>query len=122
MDSQQPKAPDPQTQPQPQQTQQQGMATQKDDPGKTLGILSIVFAFLFSIVGLILGIVGLNQSKKAGYKNNTAIVGIILSAIMIVVLPLFIMIIFISGSVLQKCSELGPGTHFIDGVKYECYQ
>lgn len=35
-----------------------------DDGTKTLGILSIVFAFVMSLVGLILAIVGTSQAKR----------------------------------------------------------
>lgn len=52
-----------------------------------LGILSIVFAFVSPVAGLILGIIGLNQGKRHGgdkaKKLNT--IGIILSIIFIVV-------------------------------------
>lgn len=53
-------------------------------PGKTLGIVGLVLAFLFALLGLILSIVAFNQSKAAGYKNTPAKVGIILSIIFLV--------------------------------------
>jgi uncharacterized membrane protein len=59
-----------------------------------LGILSIVFAFLFSIVGLILGIIALNgvgKAQREGHPNSKdhtakilAIIGIILSAVFMI--------------------------------------
>lgn len=55
-----------------------------DYPGKTLGIVAVVLAFVFTILGLILGIVAQNQSKAAGFKNTPAKVAIILSIIFIV--------------------------------------
>ena len=52
-----------------------------------LGILSIVFAFVSPLAGLILGIIGLTQSKKQGVsrakKLNT--IGIILSVIFLII-------------------------------------
>ena len=55
-----------------------------DYPGKTLGIVALVLAFVFSLLGLILGIVASNQSKAAGVKNTPAKVAVILSVIFIV--------------------------------------
>ena len=53
-------------------------------PGKTLGIVGLVLAFLFPLLGLILSIVAANQSKAAGVPNTPAKVGIILSIIFMV--------------------------------------
>lgn len=50
-------------------------------PGKTLGIVGLVLAFVFSLVGLILSAIALSQSKQAGYKNTPAKVGLILGII-----------------------------------------
>jgi len=55
-----------------------------DDPGFILGVVSLVSAAFVSIVGLVLGIVALQQSRRAGFQNPTAIAGIILSASMLV--------------------------------------
>jgi preprotein translocase subunit SecG len=59
-------------------------AAPTDYPGKTLGIVALVLAFVFTLLGLILGIVANNQSKAAGVKNTPAKVAIILSVIFIV--------------------------------------
>jgi hypothetical protein len=56
-----------------------------DYPGKTLGIVGLVFAFIFALVGLILSIVAWNQSKAAGYQNTPAKVGLILSIIFLAI-------------------------------------
>ena len=52
-----------------------------------LGILSIVFAFLSPIAGLVLGIIGLVQSKRHGVSKarNLNILGIVLSIIFFIV-------------------------------------
>ena len=48
-----------------------------------LGILSIVFAFFSPFAGLILGIIGLTQSKKLKFQKakRLNIVGIVLSVV-----------------------------------------
>jgi len=49
-----------------------------DDPGKTLGIIGFIFAFVgLQLIGLILSIIGHNKSHKAGFKNTLAVVGIL---------------------------------------------
>ena len=75
-----------------------------DDPGFALGVASLVSAFFVSIVGLVLGIIAMQQSRQAGFQNPTAIAGIIVSAAMSVltvvivlfsiVLPLVFMAVF----------------------------
>lgn len=49
--------------------------------GKTLGIVGLVLAFLFSLAGLIVSIIARNQSKAAGVPNGPATAGIIISII-----------------------------------------
>ncbi len=51
------------------------------DPGKTLGIVGFVLAFVFALAGLIVSIIARSKSVKAGYKNGLATAGIWLSAI-----------------------------------------
>jgi len=52
-----------------------------DFPGKTLGIVGLIVAFFFSLVGLIISAVALKQSKDAGFANTPAKVGVILGII-----------------------------------------
>lgn len=64
-----------------------------------LGILSIVFAFVSPIAGLVLGIIGFRQSKKKKVKESNKLnsIGITLSAIMLV-LSIIAIIVGSSGS------------------------
>ncbi|WP_415854729.1 hypothetical protein [Sinomonas sp. G460-2] len=91
-------------------------------PGKTLGIISIILPFVgLGLIGLILGIVGKVQAKKAEYKNTPAVVGIVLGAISVVV-GLIVTITIIAGitAVAQQCQQLGPGIHKQGGVTITC--
>ncbi|GAA3035289.1 DUF4190 domain-containing protein [Microbacterium dextranolyticum] len=54
-------------------------------PGKTLGIVALIVAIFFNVIGLILGIVALVQSKKAGHKNGPALAAIIVGAVLFVI-------------------------------------
>jgi hypothetical protein len=90
-------------------------------PGKTLGIVALVVAIFFNVVGLILGIVALVQSRKAGYKNGPAVAAIIVGAILFV-LGIIVGIIVIgaviagAGELARLCAEYGSGVHEINGV------
>jgi len=53
-----------------------------DYPGKTLGIVGLVFVFVFWIVGIILSHIAYSQSKAAGFQNTPAKVGIIVGWIL----------------------------------------
>ena len=104
-------------QPQFQQTQN----SENTDPGHGLGIASLITSFFIGIVGIILGIIGLNKSKKAGHKNGLALAGIIVGSIQTVFAVIGIVIIVMSINWLMgKCNELGNGTHIVDGVTYTC--
>jgi hypothetical protein len=60
------------------------------DPGHGFGIASLILSIIgLHLVGLILGIVGLNKSKKAGHTNNLALAGIILGGLGFVLAILF---------------------------------
>jgi thiol:disulfide interchange protein len=107
----------PSTSQQPNQTS----SNPREDPGKTLGIVSLVLAFIIPLLGLIFGFVARSKSKKAGHSNGLALVGIIISILsMIVFIFIFAVLIFGVGQVVNKCSELGPGTHVENGVTYTC--
>jgi hypothetical protein len=56
-----------------------------DYPGKTLGIVGLILAFVFQLAGLICSIIALSQSRRAGYKNGIALAGIIVSAAFILI-------------------------------------
>ncbi len=83
-------APQPETNPMPDQPlQSQPVMAQPvptanpaaEDPGKSLSVFGLILAFLVPLAGLIVSIVAASKSKKAGFKNGTAKLGIILSII-----------------------------------------
>ena len=94
-----------------------------EDPGKTLGIVGLVLSIIgcTSLIGLILSIVALNKSKKAGYKNGIALAGIIVGAVLLVGAIIFGIIAGIGAmELIEKCSELGPGVWEETGITYTC--
>lgn len=54
-------------------------------PGKGLSIAAIILAVLMPLIGLILGIIAMVQSKKAGRKNGLALAAIIVSVVLMVI-------------------------------------
>ncbi len=97
-----------------------------EDPGKTLGIVALVLAFFVQLLGLILGIVALNQSKKAGYSNGPAKAAIILSIVFMVLglIILGIVLAFVLPNVAvlaEICNQTGPGRWMLeDGTIVTC--
>ena len=55
------------------------------DPGRTMGIVGLVLAIFCSLVGMVVSIIAFNKSKQAGFKNNIALAGIIVGAVLFVV-------------------------------------
>lgn len=98
-------------------------------PGRTLGIVALVVAIFFNIIGLILGIVALVQSKKAGHKNGFAVAAIIVGAVLTVI-GIIVAIVVIGGLIaiagvgtdaVQACEAVGySGTVTVQGVTVDC--
>jgi hypothetical protein len=55
-----------------------------DYPGKMLGIVGLIAAILVNLIGLVISVVAYTQSKKAGYKNTPALIGIAVGAVLFV--------------------------------------
>jgi hypothetical protein len=92
-------------------------------PGKTLGIISILLTvpLALSLVGLIVGIIARSQSKKAGYSNTPATVGIVLGILGLIGTIIAIILIGAGVAALAaQCAELGSGVHEVGGVTYTC--
>lgn len=94
-------------------------------PGKTLGIVALIVAFFFQLLGLILGIVALVQSRKAGVRNLPAVWAIIVSAAIMVIATVVGIIVGVSlWNVLQQaveyCQANPDGVYQINGVTQSC--
>jgi hypothetical protein len=92
-------------------------------PGKTLGIVGLILAFIgpLSLIGLILSLIARSQSKKAGVKNTPATVGIVIGLIVLVITIIVWVVAGISAAaLLSQCADLGPGVHDVNGVTVTC--
>lgn len=92
-----------------------------EDPGKTLGIVGLILSFFTALIGLIISAVALNKSKKAGFKNTPALVGIIIGALGTIGIVIAIIVSVVAlGAVASQCATLGPGVHNVNGVTVRC--
>ena len=84
-------------------------------PGKTLGIVGLILAFIgpLSLLGLILSIVAKVQSKRAGVKNTPATAGIIVGIIVIVLTIVLYVTVF--ATLLSACAGYAPGVYELEG-------
>jgi len=82
-------------------------------PGKTLGIVALILAFLAPLIGAILGFVAKAQSKPAGFKNTPATVAIVLGIIFTVlyVILLIVLPIITAATLGAACAGLEPGVY-----------
>ena len=65
-----------------------------DDPGKTLGIVGLVLAIVAPVVGIIVSAVALSQSKKAGFENKLAKIGLIVGIVLTVLIVVLYIVVF----------------------------
>lgn len=110
----------------PQQQNYSTAAPHPEDPGHIFALIGIIASVCgFAAIGAILSAIGYSKSKTVGIKNTLAIWGIIIgvtfsiigTVILILLAPLIIGSI---GDLYEKCKELGPGTHKVDGSTYTC--
>ncbi|MFM9877020.1 MAG: DUF4190 domain-containing protein [Rhodoglobus sp.] len=96
--------------------------TPASSDGKTLGIIALIVAFFFSLIGIILGFVARGQSKRAGVKNTPATVAIVLGFIFLIGTIIVIAVAVAGGAaLLNACAGLEPGTYTLDnGTTLTC--
>src|SRR5690349_4171131 len=95
-------------------------------PGKTLGIVAFILSFFVQLIALILGIVALVQSRKAGHKNGWALAAIIISVVLMVlgiILAFAIVIpaLTFATQAVEACSAVDfQGTVTVNGLTVDC--
>ncbi|MFE6968278.1 hypothetical protein [Isoptericola sp. NPDC057653] len=62
-----------------------------EDPGKAMGIVGFVMAFLFAPAGIVLSAIGRSQSRRAGFPNPLATWGLWLSIVFTAVSVLYVL-------------------------------
>jgi hypothetical protein len=92
-------------------------------PGRVLGIVGfgLSFFFLLDIAGLVLCIVALVKSRRAGHKNAFALAGLIISVVgMLFCAVILAVLIPATIDLLQTCGRLGNGVHHVGNAIYTC--
>jgi hypothetical protein len=85
-------------------------------PGKTLGIVGLILAFLAAPIGFIISLVARGQSKKAGVPNGPATAGIIIGLILTLIWIVVVVVSIVTGAaLLNACAGLEPGVYQTDG-------
>ena len=101
-------------------------------PGRTMAIIALILAIIpgTQVIGLILGIVALVQSRKAGAKNGLAIAAIIVSVVLLIIgIIIVIALISFAASVggdlmtqVNACLEDPTGSVTYQGMTYTCQE
>ena len=98
-------------------------------PGKTLGIVALIVAFFANIIGLILGIVALVQSRRAGVKNTPAVWAIIVGSVLLVlsiIVGIIVVIALVAATefateAVAACEAVDyVGTVTVQGIPVDC--
>ncbi|GLI28174.1 hypothetical protein ARHIZOSPH14_24160 [Agromyces rhizosphaerae] len=97
--------------------------TPAKDPFQVLGVVGFILSFVafLNIPGLVVSIIALVRSKRAGFRNGFAIAGTVIAGlgvlatigVVIAVSPIFI-------DLFRTCAELGTGVHEVGSRTYEC--
>jgi hypothetical protein len=101
-------------------------AAPAENPGKTLGIVGLILAFFFQLPALIVSIIGLNKSKKAGFKNGPALAGIILSIVFGIGWIIGTIVLVAGLATIGAdpegflCDQVGTGTYEVEGETIVC--
>ena len=93
-------------------------ATPQGDPGQGFGIASLVTSVLgMGLLGIILGIIGLQKSKKAGHSNIMALIGTVWgSLVTLAAIPIIIGLILANFSGAQNIAKDTESVNDINGV------
>jgi len=87
-------------------------------PGRGLGIAGLILAIIpfTQLIGLVLSIIGLVISRRAGFKNGPAVAGIIVAIIVGIIIIVISIVASLAGvAALQSlCEGYDPGTYTLD--------
>lgn len=79
-------------------------------PGQSLGITGLVFSFVLPLVGLVLGVIAWNWSKKAGVANGPARAAVIVGgALLVAALLVYVAWVIAAGPALFQYMHMGWG-------------
>jgi len=90
-----------------------------------MGLVALILAIFFNIIGGIVGIVALRTSKRAGAKNPLAVAAIIVGFALFVILSIIgivggIAFFTLTNELLQQCTGLSGREIVIEGTSIVC--
>jgi hypothetical protein len=93
-----------------------------DDPGRGLAVASVVFGVFAAPLGLVFGIVSARRSRRAGVAPTLALVGMVVSGVVIVASLVWgISALDYATRLSSTCAQLGPGDYVdADGRTVTC--
>ena len=93
-----------------------------EDPGRGLAIASVVFGVFAAPLGLVFGLVSARRSRQAGHVPTLALVGMVLSGVVIVATLVWgISALDYATRLSSTCAQLGPGDYVdADGRTVTC--
>jgi hypothetical protein len=102
-----------------------GAAPVPDFIGMVMGLVSIFLGFVFPPAGIVVGAIGLSQSRRIGRKNPAALIGLILSIVFTVLILAAIVLsviwgIGLFGQLFQICEQLGEVSGEYKGNPFTC--
>ncbi|WP_243600130.1 MULTISPECIES: hypothetical protein [unclassified Rathayibacter] len=86
-------------------------------------IVGFVLAFIgfLNVAGLILSLIALIRSRRAGQRNGLALAGVIIAAVGVAFIAVLLAVLVpILVDAAQTCSRLGEGVHVVGGSTYTC--
>lgn len=99
------------------------MTESQQRSNRVVTIVGFVLAFIgfLNVAGLILSLLALIRSRRAGRKNGLALAGVIIAAVGVAFIAvLLIVLVPVLVDAAQTCSRLGEGVHVVGGSTYTC--
>lgn len=90
---------------------------------RVLGVVGFALSFIgfLNLAGLVLSIVALVKSRRAGERNGFAVAGIAVASFTILVVALVLAFLIPPVvHVIDECNRLGYGTHVVGNTTYTC--
>ncbi|MCJ1703746.1 TMEM43 family protein [Rathayibacter sp. VKM Ac-2926] len=99
------------------------MTESQQRSNRVVTIVGFVLAFIgfLNVAGLILSLIALIRSRRAGQRNGLALAGVIIAAVGVAFIAvLLVVLVPILVDAAQTCSRLGEGVHVVGGSTYTC--
>lgn len=87
-----------------------------NNPGKVLGIVGIVLFFFAPVIGLVLSIISMVKSQKAGQPTVLGIVGTVMNAIGILLSGIILLLVMTSYAGIQQRAKLSASTTYANST------